>query len=124
MKKLTPILTLLFLLGCASFPTQVYHTENTAVDTVTASVHAYNLYYAASTNGATAQATAQYNQERANVYAAVKKFQAAAKAVDQARLDYAANASNTNLTTLQAVLSTLTSQQANVITLIQQFTSH
>lgn len=123
-RNLVAVALVALLIGCASFTRNVYNTENLAVDAVTASVHAFNLYYQASTNGAGGNEMAMLNSQRDQIYAATKKFQATASAVDQARLAYTANAADTNLTTLQVSLNAFLSQQTNVLNLIRLYTAH
>lgn len=109
------------LAACASFDRNVYNAENLAVDGVTGGVHAFNLYYAAATNGAPASKIIELNKARDQVYGEVTNFQAVVSVVDGLRLSYAANPASSNQTALAAALGTLSDNSGAIVSLVGFF---
>lgn len=124
MKKLLIILPLAVVLaGCANLATTAFNTEKTVGDTSRATVHAFNQYYIAATNGATAAQLTKLNSERDQVYAASRKVAATLQATETLRLNYVANSADTNATALQVVLKSLSDSSAVLVPLAEGFMS-
>ncbi len=109
------------LMACASFDRNVYNAENLAVDGVAGGVHAFNLYYAAATNGAAPATVAQLNKARDQVYTEVTNFHHVVSVVDGLRLSYAANPATSNRTALAAALGTLSDNSGAIVSLVGFF---
>ncbi len=120
-KFLLCALACLALVACAGFSRAVYNGQNLAVDAVTGAVSGYNQYLSVITNQPGAN-LAKIETEKAQVYGAVKDFARVQSALTAARLDYQANAADTNKTTVTVLLSTLNSQSGNIVALVKSFT--
>jgi hypothetical protein len=109
--------------GCASFNATTFNTEKLAVDSATTATHEFNQYYQTATNGATDAQVAKLNSFRDQIYAADKDLSKALFALDAARIDYAANAADTNKTAVMAAVQTVSDQSGSIVALIKEFTA-
>lgn len=109
--------------GCASFNATTYNTEKLAVDTATTATHQFNQYYQTATNGATDAEVAKLNSFRDQVYTADKDMSKALTVLDAARLDYAANAADTNKTAVMIAIQAVSDQSGNIVALVKTFTT-
>lgn len=114
-------LALMSLCACAGFSRTVYRSQLLATDTVTAAVHTYNQYLSVITNQPGANLPA-IRAQQSQVYGATTDFARVQQALTVARLDYQANASDTNKAVVDVLLSTLNSQSGNIVALVRSFT--
>jgi hypothetical protein len=120
-KTLLSVLTIALLAGCASFNANTYNAEKLAVDTATTATHGFNQYYQSATNGASAADLAKLNSARDQIYTVDRDLSASLAVLDQARLQYVANAADTNKTAVLAAMQTVSQESSNLVSLVKTF---
>lgn len=122
MKKLIVLFTATVLLvtACASFNRNAYNGQKLAADTVSGAIHGYNQWLSVTTNQLSVEALGRTLQQRDAIYGQVRDFARVEKALTAARLEYAANAANTNKTAVTALLDTLDKQAVSIAQLVKQ----
>jgi hypothetical protein len=126
MKKiiLTSLCVTLFVLGAlvgcktTSFSGSVFQAENLAADAATGATHAFNTYYAQTTN-TPAGDTAGLEAARQDIYAADKKMAASLALLENLRTAYDANPAATNQTAVNLALGAVQNQSSNIVALVQ-----
>jgi hypothetical protein len=111
----------ILLAGCASFNANTFNAENLAADAANTATHALNQYYPTATNGATAAQIAKLTSMRDEIYAVDRDLSKALTVLNKARLDYVANAADTNKTAVIAALQTVSDQSGNIVSLVKTF---
>lgn len=122
MKKLLLLVPLFVVWACTSLNTNLYNAENTAVDTVSASGHTFNLWYANAVGaaGADTNKLATLAKQRATVYGSITNFYVGIATVNALRMSAS---SQTNSSALQIALQTLSSEAANIQNAVQFYMS-
>lgn len=111
----------LIVAGCVSFNAGTFNTEKLAVDTATAATHQFNQYYQSATNGASEADLAKLNSARDRLYAADRDLAKSLAVLDAARLEYVANAADTNKTAVTVAMETVSGQSSNIVSLVKSF---
>jgi UDP-N-acetylmuramoylalanine-D-glutamate ligase len=101
--------------ACHSLNATLFNTEQLAVDGVSGSVHAFNLYYRTQPSSMSLEASRQ------QVYSFTTNFQRTVAVVDQLRLTVYTNSAPTNTAALSVALSSLGQQSSNITALVKFF---
>lgn len=123
MKKLITYSCLMLALGCASFNKNTFNTEKLVADSSVASYSTFNQYYHQATNGlakdSTQLARLEYQRKEANAFK--QRIGQSLKLVEDARIAYLNNKSDTNKMQVTLLVNALTAQKEDFRNLVQAF---
>src|SRR3954469_23844170 len=122
MKRILPFFAVLLIVGCASFYTTAFRSEQTVLSAGHAAVHAYNVYHKEATNGITDEVKlAKLNADYAQVLDEAHKFGAVAQVCNSALENYRVNSADTNKLAVTLAFDIAADESTNIQNLVKFF---
>jgi hypothetical protein len=122
MKKYLPAIALLLVVGCTSFYTTAFRTEQLTVSGGHSAVHTWNQYYHAATNNLVdANELAKLNNQHVQVMGEARKFGLCAQVYNSALEDYRVNSADTNKAAVTLAFDIVSDEATNIENLVKFF---